>query len=241
MASSAKKPSPVISVYIDSFDKDIKKRLFALWKSVKEAAPLTEETLTYQMPTFKLNRKNLVHFAAFKNHIGFYPTPSAITAFKKELAVYKQSKGAVQFPHTRPLPLALIKKMVRFRVKENNTPSTIKKNASTTLEVCSRGHEFLKSKEIPVCPVCWPGRYKNQKNSSRTRRPRYVMPGYIKQALLQHHVKDAYDRRPPYQQNDYVGWISRAVQETTKQKRLNQMIDELKKGNVYMKMKWKSK
>ena len=71
------------------------------------------------MPTFKLNGKNLVHFAAFKNHIGFYPIPSGIESFKKELSPYKQGKGSVQFPIEEPLPLALITKIVKFRVKEN--------------------------------------------------------------------------------------------------------------------------
>jgi uncharacterized protein YdhG (YjbR/CyaY superfamily) len=75
------------------------------------------------MPTFKLNG-NLVHFAAYKNHIGFYPAPSGIEAFKRELSPYKWSKGAVQFPLDRPIPLDLVKKIVVFRVKENLNPNT---------------------------------------------------------------------------------------------------------------------
>jgi uncharacterized protein YdeI (YjbR/CyaY-like superfamily) len=72
-------------------------------------------------------------------------------------------------------------------------------------------------------------------------RPRYPMPDFIRSALNEYEVMDAYRARPPYQQNDYIGWITRAKREETKQKRLNQMLDELKKGNVYMKMKWTSK
>ena len=72
-------------------------------------------------------------------------------------------------------------------------------------------------------------------------RPRYPMPDFIRNALDQHGVTDAYNARPPYQRNDYIGWITRAKREETKQKRLNQMLAELKKGDVYMKMKWKSK
>ena len=72
-------------------------------------------------------------------------------------------------------------------------------------------------------------------------RPRYPMPDFIRDALNAHDMMDAYNSRPPYQKNDYIGWIQRAKLETTRQKRLNQMLDELKKGNVYMKMKWKSK
>jgi len=93
--------------------------LQAFRQTVKKAAPGTQETISYQMPTFKLNGKNLVHFAAFKNHIGFYPVPSGIEAFKKELSPYKQEKGSVQFPLNKPLPLQLIIQIVEFRVKEN--------------------------------------------------------------------------------------------------------------------------
>ena len=77
------------------------------------------EPISYQMPTFKLNGTNLVHFAAFKNHIGFYPTASGIEAFKKALANYKWSKGAVQFPIDKPVPFDLVEKIVKFRVTEN--------------------------------------------------------------------------------------------------------------------------
>jgi len=74
--------------------------------------------MNYGIPTFKLNG-NLVHFAAFKNHIGFYPTPSAITAFRKELSPYKQAKGSVQSAIDEPIPLDIVKRIVEFRVKEN--------------------------------------------------------------------------------------------------------------------------
>ena len=72
-------------------------------------------------------------------------------------------------------------------------------------------------------------------------RPRYPMPQFIRDTLHEHRLMDTYNSRPPYQRNDYIGWITRAKREETKQKRLNQMLDELKKGNVYMKMKWGSK
>jgi uncharacterized protein YdhG (YjbR/CyaY superfamily) len=79
---------------------------------------MAEETINYRIPTFKLNG-NLVHFAAFKNHIGFYPTSSAIDAYKKELSPFKQAKGSVQFPIDKPIPFSIVKKIVNFRVKEN--------------------------------------------------------------------------------------------------------------------------
>src|SRR4030042_1459121 len=102
--------------YIAGFSEEIRVILTKLRKVIREAAPDASETISYQMPTFKLNG-NLVHFAAFKKHIGFYPTPSAITAFAKELASYKTSKGALQFPYDKPIPYELIKEITKFRVK----------------------------------------------------------------------------------------------------------------------------
>ena len=108
-----------IGEYIRTFPKDIQVKLRAMRKTIRAAAPEAEEKISYRMPTFYL-KGNLVHFAAFKNHIGFYPAPSGILAFKKDLSVYKSSKGAVQFPIDKPLPLALVSKIVKFRVLENN-------------------------------------------------------------------------------------------------------------------------
>jgi uncharacterized protein YdhG (YjbR/CyaY superfamily) len=86
--------------------------------TIHEAAPEAQEKISYQMPTFFL-KGNLVHFAAFKEHIGFYPVPTGIEKFKKELSVYKQGKGSEQFPLDQPMPYDLITKIVKFRVKEN--------------------------------------------------------------------------------------------------------------------------
>ena len=104
--------------YIATFPKDVADILNNLRQAIQESAPEAEETINYQIPTFNLYG-NLVHFAAFKNHIGFYPTPTAIEAFKKELSPYQMSKGSVQFPINKPLPLPLIRKIVKYRVKEN--------------------------------------------------------------------------------------------------------------------------
>ncbi len=106
--------------YIATFPNDIQKKLQEMRATIKETAPDAEEKISYQMPTFFL-KGNLVHFAAFKNHIGFYPVPTGIEKFKKELSAYKTSKGAVQFPLDKPLPLNLIRKIVKFRVAENIT------------------------------------------------------------------------------------------------------------------------
>jgi len=107
-----------IDEYIGTFPQDLQHILNELRQTIKEAAPEAQETINYQMPTFTLNG-NLVHFAAFENHIGFYPTPSGIEAFKQELSRYKGAKGSVQFPIAEPLPLPLIRRIVEYRVKEN--------------------------------------------------------------------------------------------------------------------------
>ncbi len=108
-----------IDEYIKSFPGDIRVILEKIRQTIHKAAPEAVEAIAYQMPTFKLNGKNLVHFAAFKHHIGFYPTPSGIEAFEKELSLYKGAKGSVQFPLDKPIPYDLIEKIVLFRVKEN--------------------------------------------------------------------------------------------------------------------------
>lgn len=108
-----------IDEYIEQFPADIQEILHEIRRVIKEAAPEASEKISYQMPTFFL-KKNLVHFAAFKNHIGFYPTPSGTEAFQEELKQYKTSKGAVQFPLGKPVPYDLIRRMVEFRIKEEN-------------------------------------------------------------------------------------------------------------------------
>lgn len=107
-----------IDAYISSFPTDIQARLHAVRAAIREAAPEASEKISYQMPTFYLNG-NLVHFAAMKHHIGFYPSPSGIDAFSEQLKPYKSSKGAVQFAYTEDIPYELIKEIVRYRVQEN--------------------------------------------------------------------------------------------------------------------------
>jgi uncharacterized protein YdhG (YjbR/CyaY superfamily) len=107
-----------IDQYIAGFEEPVRGRLRELRATIRTAAPEATERISYRMPTFYLNG-NLVHFAAFDRHIGFYPAPSGIEAFADELKPYKSSKGAVQLPHDLPLPLGLVARMVRFRVEEN--------------------------------------------------------------------------------------------------------------------------
>jgi uncharacterized protein YdhG (YjbR/CyaY superfamily) len=115
-------PAKNIDEYIAGFPGDVQGMLQQIRSTLRKVTPGAEEAIKYAIPTFVLNGKNLVHFAAFKNHIGFYPTPTGITSFKKELSKYKQGKGSVQFPLDQPMPLKLISEIVKFnitRISEN--------------------------------------------------------------------------------------------------------------------------
>jgi uncharacterized protein YdhG (YjbR/CyaY superfamily) len=113
-----KKAPKNVDEYIATFPKNVQVVLEELKQAVREAAPEAEEVISYQMPAFKQNGI-LVWFAAFKNHIGFFPKVSAIEAFKEELSDYELSKGTIRFPLNKPIPIELVKKIVKFRVKEN--------------------------------------------------------------------------------------------------------------------------
>ena len=113
-----KKSFSSIDAYIAIFPQEVQKKLNELRATIRASAPEAEEKISYHMPTFAL-KGNLVHFAAYQKHIGFYPAPSGIQEFKKELSVYEGAKGSVRFPMDKPLPLELISKIVKFRVSEN--------------------------------------------------------------------------------------------------------------------------
>ena len=127
--AASKREFKTMDEYIGTFPENVRNILNELRHAIKESAPEAEETINYQIPTFTLHG-NLVHFAAFQNHIGFYPTPSGMEAFKKELASYKGAKGSVQFPIDQPLPLVLIRRIVEYRVKENIERKQKKKSSS---------------------------------------------------------------------------------------------------------------
>jgi uncharacterized protein YdhG (YjbR/CyaY superfamily) len=117
-ATKTEKPQyKTIEEYFAIFPEEVREILKKIRQTIHKAAPEASETISYQMPTFKM-KGNLVHFAAFKNHIGFYPTPSGTEAFQKELAPYKGGKGSIRFPLDQPIPYGLIEKIVKFRVKE---------------------------------------------------------------------------------------------------------------------------
>lgn len=108
-----------IDEYLTEFPPDVRERLERMRALISEVAPEATETIAYAMPTFDLNGRHLVHFAGFAHHIGFYPVPTALEAFKDDLKAYKQGKGSVQFPLDQPLPEDLIRRVVEFRVAEN--------------------------------------------------------------------------------------------------------------------------
>lgn len=114
-----------VDEYISVFPDKTKALLEKMRKTVSKAAPKAEELISYNMPSLNLEGR-LIYYAGYKNHIGFYPMTSAISAFKKELSVYKGAKGSVQFPLDKPLPVDLISRMVKFRVKENLEKASLK-------------------------------------------------------------------------------------------------------------------
>jgi len=114
---NAKVKVNTVDDYIDILPEDVQEKMQSLRNAIREAAPAASEVISYKMPAFKMNNI-LVWYGAFKNHVGFFPTAEAIEVFKKELSQYKASKGTIQFPFEKPLPLALVKKIVKYRVKE---------------------------------------------------------------------------------------------------------------------------
>src|SRR4051812_35549781 len=138
-----------IDEYIKNFPRPIQELLEQVRKTIKEAAPDAAEKINYGIPTFTLSG-NLVHFAGYKNHIGFYPTPSGIENFREELSLFEGAKGSVKFPIDEPIPLDLIRKIVKFRVKENLEKAERKKK----VKICPNGHKYFKSSDCPTCPVC---------------------------------------------------------------------------------------
>lgn len=105
--------------YILAYPPQVQKRMRDIRKAIKETAPEAEESISYGMAAYKTNGRPLVYFGGFENHIGLYPTPTGVESFKADLSTYKQGKGSVQFPHDQPLPIDLIKKIVRFKREEN--------------------------------------------------------------------------------------------------------------------------
>jgi uncharacterized protein YdhG (YjbR/CyaY superfamily) len=117
---ASKRKSAEVDAYISLYPAPVRSKLTAVRQTVRKAAPEAEELISYRLPAYRFHGM-LVYFAAFKQHIGLYPTASGVRAFKDELAGFKTSKGAIQFPLDRPLPLGLIAKIVRYRARENRS------------------------------------------------------------------------------------------------------------------------
>ena len=124
--AKSKPTSADVDKFIAAYPKEVQEVLTKVRETIRESAPEAEETINYGIPTFTLNG-NLVHFSALQTHIGFYPTPSGIEKFKKELSKYDGAKGSVKFSLDKPIPYALISKIVKFRVKENLAKAKKKK------------------------------------------------------------------------------------------------------------------
>lgn len=121
-----RKKFKTIDDYLSAWPKSVRDKLVTLRKAIKQAAPQAEEAISYNIPAFKLNGM-LVWYAAFGKHIGFYPRTSAMAKFRRELVRYKTSKGAIQFPLEKPIPVSLVKKIVKFRVRENGGKLTTRR------------------------------------------------------------------------------------------------------------------
>jgi uncharacterized protein YdhG (YjbR/CyaY superfamily) len=119
-----------VDEYINSFPRHVQEPLEQIRKTIKQAAPDAQELISYNMPSCKIHKRQLLYYAAHKNHIGFYPMKSAIEKFKNELSIYKGAKGSVQFPLDKPIPLDLITAMVKFRVEENEIILNMRKRKS---------------------------------------------------------------------------------------------------------------
>ena len=143
-----------IDSYIADHPKSVQTLLKKMRATIRKAAPKAKEKIAYGIPTYVMNR-NLVHFGGFKHHVSFFPGSGvARSVIGTAGGKYSGGKGTLKFPLDQPLPLGLIAKIVKLRVKED---------AARAITICSRGHRFSKSKEQPVCPICWPGRYKKKK------------------------------------------------------------------------------
>lgn len=141
-----------IDEYLKEFPASTKKMLETLRKTIQQTAPDATERISYGMPCFYA-KGNLVYFAGYKGHIGFYPSSSGIAAFRQELTDFEFSKGAIRLPLDKPLPLALIKRIVKYRLQENFDKAA-EKERKAQLKICKNGHQFYKSSECPTCPIC---------------------------------------------------------------------------------------
>ena len=191
-----------IDEYIAAQPAQVQPILQAVRATIRATAPEATEKMSWQMPTF-WQGENIIHFAAFKNHLSIFPGGEASGVFADRLAGYETTKGAIRFPLDRAIDHALIADIVRWRLEQ------------------AKG-----------------GKPASAQPAARTRHP---MPDFIAAALDERDLWARYNARPPYQRNDYVGWIASAKREETRQKRLEQMLNELQAGDAYMGLAYDAK
>lgn len=182
-------------------------------ETIRAAAPDASERISWRMPTF-WQGENLIHFAAFKKHVGLYPGDLSLAPFDERLAGYHRTKGAVQFPFDKPIDYELISDITRWRV--------------SCVQQGGRAGRAAKPSSADM-------------DASKMTRTVYDIPDDVAAALDETGLWARYRARPNYQRNDYIGWITRAKREQTRQKRLDQMLDELRGGDSYMGMAYSAK
>lgn len=215
-----------VDAYMAGFSGEARAALHELRALLRDAVPDASETMAYGIPTLDLHGRHVLHFAGFARHVGLYPTPSGMTAFDAELAPYVRGKGSVRFPLGEPLPVELIRRVAAFRVAEVEAEAAARRRPANPV----RGR-----------PASDPGSAAARLPMARPpRRERHPMPDAVREALAAEGLMDAYEARPPYQRNDYLGWIAAAKREPTRAKRLRQMLDELADGRTYMGMAWRA-
>jgi uncharacterized protein YdhG (YjbR/CyaY superfamily) len=207
-----------IDAYIEAQPERVQEILRQMRRVIRQAVPEVEETISYQIPAFKLAGKSAIYFAGWKEHVSLYPLTEAVVArFGRKLERYKVSKGTIRFPLSEPLPLRLIADIARTRARET----------AETGEAGSARRKDGKAAAASAAP------------SSRVKRARNPMPDDVETAIAGRKLTAAWHARPEYQRNDYLGWIAAAKRPETRERRLAQMLGELERGGVYMKMAWK--
>jgi uncharacterized protein YdhG (YjbR/CyaY superfamily) len=195
-----------IDEYIADQPDEVQPILQGIRETIRASAPNATEKISWRMPTF-WQGENLIHFAAFKKHIGIYPGDLTLVPFEERLVGYRRTKGAIQFPISEPIDHALIADLTAWRL------SCVESKGKTNAEM----------------------------DTSKMTRQVYDIPDFVAAALDESGLWERYRARPPYQRNDYIGWISRGKREETQQKRLAQMLAELRSGDAYMGMKYHAK
>ena len=240
-----------VDQYIAAQAEDVQPVLRGIREVIRGAASDAVEKLSWQMPTFWQNG-NLIHYAAFKKHVSVFPGAEAVAAFADtgRLDGYKANKGTIQFPLDKPIPYALIAEITDWCVAgvegrlENIAVADRGRAAAVTMEATAGDAAVVGAEKDGFQGsggLDHDGPKSNKgMDTSKMSREVYDIPDYVAAALDSAGLWGRYRDRPPYQRNDYIGWIRRGKREETREKRLGQMLDELRRGDAYMGMAYKS-